>query len=257
MARFSTTDLYDAIAPIYDQWQTWNGMTPFAHVAAVKLAPLLAREAATAAAAGRDRPALLDVGCGTGTFLAEVAAMVPSWRLAGVDGSAGMLAVARAKPPLDGVTWARAQLTALPFAGAFDICTVFYDTLNHLPDEQALARTFGALATVLRPGGLLVFDVTSRHGFEEWWESTNRFSGPGWSLLVDARYDRANALATGQVTLERAGITRRFVIHQRYFGREEVAAGLDAAGFQLETHEAWSPFPIGGLGKAWWVARLG
>ena len=257
MARFSTTDLYDAIAPIYDQWQTWNGMTPFAHVAAVKLAPLLAREAAAAAAAGRERLALLDVGCGTGTLLAEVAAIHPSWRFAGMDGSAGMLAAARAKAPLGSVTWARGQLTALPFAAAFDVCTVFYDTLNHLPDAEALARTFAALATVLRPGGLLVFDVTSLHGFEEWWESTNRFTGAGWSLLIDARFDRGNALATGHVKLERAGLSQRFVIHERYFGREEVTAGLDAAGFQLEAHEAWTPFPIGGPGKAWWVARLG
>ena len=30
-----------------------------------------------------------------------------------------------------------------------------------------------------------------------------------------------------------------------------------AAGFRVEAQEAWSPFPIGGLGKVWWVARLG
>lgn len=257
MARFATTDLYDAIAPIYDEWQGWNGMTPFARLAAVKVAPLLAREAVAAAAAGRDRPALLDVGCGTGTLLAEVAGMFPSWRLAGVDGSAGMLAVARAKPAVGAVAWARARLTALPFAPAFDVCTAFYDTLNHLPDAEALARAFGAVATVLRPGGLLVFDVTSRHGYEAWWSSTNRFTGTDWAMVVDARFDRANELATGHVKLERGGATHRFVIHQRYFAREEIAARLAAAGFQLEAHEAWSPFPVGGLGKAWWVARLG
>ena len=72
-------------------------MTPFARVAAAKLVPLLDREADAAGAAGRDAPALLDLGCGTGTLLAEVAATRPAWRLAGVDGSAGMLAVARAK----------------------------------------------------------------------------------------------------------------------------------------------------------------
>ena len=38
-----TTSLYDAIAPIYDEWQTWSAMTPFARVAAAKLAPLLRR----------------------------------------------------------------------------------------------------------------------------------------------------------------------------------------------------------------------
>jgi len=263
VARSATIDLYDAIAPIYDEWQSWNGMTPFARVAAAKVAPLLDREAAAAAARGRDRPALLDLGCGTGTMLADVRRAQPpstsAWRLAGVDTSAGMLAVAQAKlKAIAGdVLWARAGLDTLPFAAAFDVCTVFYDTLNHLPDEHALARAFGAVAAALRPGGLLVFDVTSRQGFEEWWDSTNRFSGTGWSMLVDARFDDANGIATGRVTFERAGAARRFVIQERYFARDEIAAALAAAGFRVEAQEAWSPFPIGGLGKAWWVARLG
>jgi SAM-dependent methyltransferase len=258
VAPSGTTDLYDAIAPIYDEWQSWNGMTPFARVAAAKLAPLLDREAATAAARGRDRPALLDVGCGTGTLLAEVRRAQPAWRLAGVDASAGMLAVAQAKllAIADDVLWARAGLEALPFVATFDVCSIFYDTLNHLPDAEALARTLAAAAATLRPGGLVVFDVTSRHGFEDWWDSKNKFGGAGWSMSIDARFDRANELATGQVTFERAGASRRFVIHERYFAREDIAAALATAGFQVEAQEAWSPFPIGGLGKAWWVARL-
>jgi hypothetical protein len=81
-------------------------------------------------------------------------------------------------------------------------------------------------------------------------------------MLVDAHFDRAKALATGEVTFERtigerAGTERRYVIRERYFARDEIAAALDAAGFEVEAQEAWSPFPIGGLGKAWWVARLG
>jgi hypothetical protein len=39
VGRSSTTDLYDAIAPVYDGWQAWNGMTPFGSAAAVKLGP--------------------------------------------------------------------------------------------------------------------------------------------------------------------------------------------------------------------------
>jgi SAM-dependent methyltransferase len=252
-----TRTLYDAIAPIYDEWQAWNGMTPFARVAAAKVAPLLAREARVPAHAGRDHPALLDVGCGTGTLLLAVREAHPAWRLAGVDASAGMLAVARAKPEAaSGVTWARANITGpLPFAATFDVCTAFYDTLNHLADAEALARAFTAAAAVLRPGGLLVFDVTSRHGFEDWWEATNRFTGAGWSMLVDAGFDPASEIATADVTLERDGTTRRFQIHERYFGHQAISTALGAAGFTVEREENWSPFPIGGLGKVWWVAR--
>jgi SAM-dependent methyltransferase len=250
-----TTGLYDAIAPIYDEWQRWDAMTPFGRVAAAKLAPLLDGET-RAARAGGDGPALLDVGCGTGTMLLEVRRARPTWRLAGIDASAGMLAAARAKQgPTKNVTWARASLGALPFARAFDVCTVFYDTLNHLPDAPSLARAFAAASAVLRPGGLLVFDVTSRHGFEQWWESRNRFSGAGWSMLVDASFDATTEIATADVTLERDGVSRQFEIQERYFGRKVIRAALAAAGFAVEEEEEWSPFPVGGLGKTWWTAR--
>ena len=268
MAPSLTTDLYDARAPIYDEWQSWRGMTPFARVAAARLQPLLDREADAARRAGRDDPALIDLGCGTGTLLAEVRRTRPAWRLAGVDASAGMLAVARAKlaaPKVaekvagtSDVTFARTHLGApLPFPAAFDVCTAFYDTLNHLLDTEALARTFAVAATALRPGGLLVFDVTSRHGFEDWWEASNTFTGAGWRMSIDAGFDRATEIATADVTVERGGRTGHFQIRERYFGRDDIADALLAAGFAVEEEQDWSPFPIGGLGKIWWAARLG
>ena len=66
-----------------------------------------------------------------------------------------------------------------------------------------------------------------------------------------------NRVATADVTLERGGRTGGFLIHERYFGRDEIAAALLAAGFAIEAEANWSPFPIGGLGKTWWAARLG
>jgi SAM-dependent methyltransferase len=258
VAPSTTTDLYDAIAPIYDEWQSWRGMTPFARVAAARLEPLLDREADAAARAGRDRPALIDMGCGTGTLLAAVHRARPAWRLAGVDASAGMLAVARAKlADAPDTALSRAHLgDPLPLARAFDVCTSFYDTLNHLLDVEALARTFAVAAGALRPGGLLVFDVTSRRGFEEWWEASNVFSGAGWRMAIDAGFDRSTEIATADVTFSRGGRTHHYQIRERYFGRDEIAAALGGAGFTVEQEDAWSPFPIGGLGKTWWAARL-
>lgn len=250
----ATTGLYDALAPIYDAWQAWNGMTPFARVAAAKLLPILEREAA--ARGGGDRLALLDAGCGTGTLLLDVAAAHPSWRLAGADASAGMLAVAQAKAAGGGVVWTRAALEALPFVSAFDACTIFYDTLNHLTDAAALAGAFAAAAAVLRPGGLLVFDVTSWSGFEHWWDGTSRFRGNGWKMILEARFDRTREVATGEIILERGTFKGRYRIRERYFPRAEIQTALAGAGFAVEQQEGWSPFPLGGLGKAWWTARL-
>jgi len=251
-----TDSLYDAIAPIYDEWQTWDGMMPFANKAAEKLLPLLDREGEAAARAGRDGPALLDVGCGTGTMLLAVAATHSAWRLAGADASAGMLAVARAKGADTARTvWTRATLDALPFPAAFDVCTAFYDTLNHLPDAPALARAFAAAAAVLRPGGLLVFDVTNREGFENWWDTRMQFRGADWKMGMDARFDAERGVAVADVKLQRGGATRRFQIRERFFDRNEVNAALLATGFAPEEELTWAPFPVGGLGKTWWAAR--
>src|SRR4029453_16183144 len=131
-----------------------------------------------------------------------------------------------------------------------------YDTLNHLPDAQALARTFAAAAAVLRPGGVLVFDVTNQHGFEEWWNTETRFRGTGWTMLLDTRFDSERRLAIGDVKLKREGATRRFQIRQRYFDRDEINSALLATGFTPEQEQAWIPFPVGGMGKTWWSARL-
>ena len=140
MARSdTTTDLYDALAPIYDAWQAANDMRPFALVTHAKLAPLLASEA------GGAPFSFVDLGCGTGTLLHALRADNPGWRLAGADASRGMLAAARAKPAAASIAWARGGLGApLPFRPSFDAAGCFYDTLNHLPDETALAAALAA-----------------------------------------------------------------------------------------------------------------
>ena len=74
---------------------------------------------------------------------------------------------------------------------------------------------------------------------------------------IDAGFDHTTEIATGDVTFERGGVVSHFQIRERYFSRDEIAATLGATGFAIEQEEAWSPFPVGGLGKAWWSARLG
>jgi SAM-dependent methyltransferase len=258
MSEDGGADLYAALAPFYDDWQSSDGMTPFALVTCAKLTPLLEREARARAAQPADRPlSFLDVGCGTGTLLCALRARQPDWRLTGVDASAEMLAAAARKPPARTIGLTRATLDQpFPFLRTFDAVGGFYDTFNHLADPAGLTRAFAALSAIVRPGGLLIFDLTNRRGFERWWRGRNDFRGEGWRISVEARFDPKTEIGRAKVTIVRKGSTRVFELIERHLSPDEVGRGLAAAGFAIERTEGWAPFANDLEGKTWWVARL-
>lgn len=101
---------------------------------------------------------VLDVACGTGVLLRLVAPMVtPGGRLAGVDLSPLMLAVARAK--LTGVKpaeWYEANADRLPLPdSAFDL-VLCQQGLQFFPDKAGAVRE---MHRVLRPGGRVALSV--------------------------------------------------------------------------------------------------
>lgn len=95
-------------------------------------------------AKGRD---VLEVGCGTGLLLREIAKFAKSAK--GVDLSPGMLEKARAR----GLDVVLGSATELPFPDAsFDVACSF-KVLAHVPEiEKALAE----MARVVRPGGTIL-----------------------------------------------------------------------------------------------------
>lgn len=137
------------------------------------LEPSLRRTArGRVAAVRRMRPRagrLLDVGCGTGTFLE--AARAAGWQARGVEVSpyAAEQALRRG---LDVECGAIESTVTRP--GEYDVITL-WDVIEHLSQP---ARTLSTLSAALRPGGLLALstgDVTSLCA---------RLSGPWWHLYT-------------------------------------------------------------------------
>jgi len=100
---------------------------------------------------------VLDVGCGTGDLLLDFAKRVDSMTGEGLDFSAGMLAVARAKDH-EGFTWTQGSALHLPQASnAFDAVASAW-VLRSITDPQVF---FSEMARVAKPGAkVLVLELT-------------------------------------------------------------------------------------------------
>ena len=97
---------------------------------------------------------LLEVGCGTGDFLAE--ARAAGYDVAGVEVSAA--AAAEALTAAEGASVTVGELSAAAFPpGTFDVC-VLWDVLEHARDPVELLRSVHA---VLRPGGVVALATPS------------------------------------------------------------------------------------------------
>ena len=94
---------------------------------------------------------VVDVGCGNGGYLAELARRRHAGRVLGVDLSAGMLQAARRHAPAASLTVGDAAALPLPDRAA-DL-TVAAHMLYHVADPRAAVRE---LRRVTRPGGTVL-----------------------------------------------------------------------------------------------------
>lgn len=195
---------YDAIAPHYHQRYAVNAMPGIA-----------AWLRGLVPGAGR----VLEVGCGTGRWLAELAAAGP--RLFGLDFSAGMLRQAQSllPGPLP-ATLAQGTAGALPYAGhSFDLVYAV-NALHHFPDQPGFVREARRL---LRPGGALAVAGLDPHSGRDRWYLYDYF--PGTLAADQARFPSAGALVNWLVAagFERAAWHVPERIQSRVVGRALLA----------------------------------
>ncbi|MCS6977093.1 MAG: class I SAM-dependent methyltransferase [Gemmatales bacterium] len=98
---------------------------------------------------------LLDIGCGTGLFLAEVLVRCPGVEVVGLDLSEKMTAqaVRRLRTWPDRAAIVRGDSGRLPFRNdSFDAVTCSH-SFHHYPDQE---RVVAEMHRVLRPGGRLL-----------------------------------------------------------------------------------------------------
>ena len=212
-AGFSLTVFYGCdLAHVHD-----DGFGSFAREAAPGVLRLLAR-------AGVRDGLVVDLGCGSGIW-AEIL-LGAGYDVLGIDASADLLRIARARAP--GARFVHGSLddVRLPRCAAV---TALGEVLSY-GERASLVPVLTRIAAALEPGGVLAFDVVGP-GREPRPRRTWT-SGDGWVVCVDVR-EEGRRVVRDIVTFRRDGDAWRRADEthmQRTFERDEVLAALAAAG---------------------------
>lgn len=243
---------YDGFAPYFDAWQ---------HAFGPAYDDLILPRIVTALASG-ERPVrrVVDLGIGTGDLVVALARR--GLTVVGVDRSAPMLAIARAKAAAAGLdpmpTFLEQDVRDLSVVPPADAAVCVYTVVNQLTGDGDLARAFAAVRAALVAGGLFVFEVNLPSAYARHWTGTEAIE------LPDAVVTRVHHAVAGEqtiaaeVAIRERGSERviRDHILQRYYDDGAVRTTLAGAGFAVRHVERFDPFgEAGEPQKALWIAR--
>jgi ubiquinone/menaquinone biosynthesis C-methylase UbiE len=248
--------MYERYAAVYDG----SGQVRYALLAAPYIHELLQSHPLSGRRA-------IDIACGTGTLALLLAGM--SWEVLGVDAAPAMLAEAEAKASdaeLAGrVAFLQADMRRLAEAvppAIFDLATCLYDSLNYMQSEADLGACFASAAYALRPGGLYIGDMNTRHFLEHEWGFCDVREQSGYVQVEQSWFDPASETTTlrltGFIGDDERGYERFDELHrERAYADATVERLLAAAGLRVEgrydsfTHEPPGPRTQ----RIFWVAR--
>ena len=220
-----------------------------------RLAPLFADFAGV-----RDDTRILDVGCGTGSLVHEIAARTRRATIVGIDPSEGFLAHARARFSDPRITFDCGSGLDLPYADATFDQTLSSLVIIFVPQPESMARE---MRRVTRPGGTVAACAWDREGLQMaalLWEEAGKIAPDAVSESGRPRHsDRQGAVATlwrnvGLCDVEEAALVIRTDFDSFADYWDPMAAGVGPPGMLVA---ALSPEQRAALEKALRARVLG
>lgn len=182
---------------------------------------------------------VLDIGCGTGTFATMLA--VRGIEVVGVDPAGASLAVARAKPSADAVTWVHGTADdVLPLQ--VDLAVMTANVAQVFLGRGRWSHVLEVAHAALVPGGRLVFESRDpeRRAWERWTKDATRqivdvpHEGlvEDWVEVTDVRDNLVTF--SSPTTFHRDGVRIESTSTLVFRSRAELTASLEAAGFVVD-----------------------
>jgi SAM-dependent methyltransferase len=215
-----TDSAYDTIAELYDEWSR----------SVTEDVSFYVEEALAA-----DGP-VVELGAGTGRIAVPIAEA--GVQVIGVDSSAGMLGVARARAEAAGVEalvdLREGDLRKPPVDGPVALVLVPFRALLHLETDATRLEALAAIHALLRPGGRLVFDVFAPSS-EDIEETNGR-----WLEREPGIWERADWNQRDRVlTLDVCGPSGETSMRLAWLPVERWRVLLEEAGFRVTACYGW------------------
>ncbi len=192
---------------------------------------------------------VLDCACGTGEFAIRLAR--EGYSVTGIDASEDMLRVAQEKARAQGLTipFVCQDMRRLALHRPVDAILCACDGVNYLTGMADVRAFFKSAAAALKPGGVLLFDISSRYKLERILGG-NMFGEveEGYAYLWRNRYDEKSRLCEMELTffIKRGSLYGRFDERhvQRGHSVRELTEALEFAGFrQISSFAAFTKDP--------------
>ncbi len=213
---------------------------------------------------------LMDVGCGTANHALEMASR--GYRVTGIDRSAPMVEVARAKARRAGLDVDLQVADALDLdrvsvpGGSFDAAMVMFTVIGYFTEEGGLDQLLGGIRSRLKEGGLLVADY--------WYGPAVLAQGPTTRFrAIDGQGRRVLRCAQGEIDVDEQVYTidleiwvieeDRLVGHAKethrmhFFFPAELKLLLEANGFELVCDTSFPDIGSSHRPGHWWAALVG
>ncbi len=191
---------------------------------------------------------ILDVACGYGRHDLLFAG-VHGLRVTGVDIAPGLIATARRLASARGlnIDYRLQHARDMDWSGKFDYAMVGFNSFSLFSPEDA-EKVLGSIRHALKPNGRLFLDLDNKsHYCRYGTRQRNWYLASGNLVLQDIYFHSGISVETARdVALnEDFHSVTQFVCFKRIYGKEEISALLESAGFRMETVRGnWDLTPL-------------
>ena len=181
---------------------------------------------------------ILDICCGTGQL--ALGFLESGYEVIGIDLSESMLEHAKNNTRLHlesgSARFIQGDATDFALDERFGLVVSTYDSINHLEDEQALAKCFHSVLSALEDGGFFIFDLNTRAALANW-NNISIVDNGELTMITRGVYNEHSNKATTKIsgfTRTPSGLYERFeqIIFNTVFELESVRSILLRMGWK-------------------------